>query len=640
MNNEMFESLVVVELSSSTPQQTKDWLIKRLTDSQEQDDGADLLVRYDSDPESHNDILLIGASLQRLLAGAEELRIKKPSKNRVLREFLVSDLNGFDNSENLNNFLSKAEKQRIIWEEMQNLRPMDDEHTVPGVPSKGITPSHDTILEILRNLNFLVNVFPLHDKEEIKLIERDWFMSKNSFLKSQDLNKVRNYFGENVAFYFAFVEFYTKALIPTSILGFLVTFWPSSDFFKYSTFCLFNVIWWSVFMERWKRFSNKLAFQWGSYDSTMFERPRAVYHGVLKRSEITGKLERQYSTWKRMLRKYFVTYPLVFVCFAISIWIYFYYYRIQKKIDENYPLNSSVMLIQAKYIRLVPSAVYSLAIIPLNSIYTKFATILTDFENHRLQTAYENNLTTKLFLVYFINCFVGLFYEAFFNANYGNVANLLVTFVVFNAILLKFTEQIGPYIFKRLKKKRLIRRGSQDVKLTDAVKQARTLTHFDGTYADYLTIFEQFGYVSLFSAVFPWVTICALINNIFELRADAFKYCYVYQRPFALPVRNIGSWHHAFDVLSSVSIVTNTALIAMLPSVREYFSSYNTAEYILLFVAAEHILLALKFIIDFAIPDVPADVQVAKAKILYESNQALRRERLRKAEKASMATKM
>jgi hypothetical protein len=33
------------------------------------------------------------------------------------------------------------------------------------------------------------------------------------------LDKVRNYFGDNVAFYFAFLEYYTKALIPTSILG-------------------------------------------------------------------------------------------------------------------------------------------------------------------------------------------------------------------------------------------------------------------------------------------------------------------------------------------------------------------------------------------------------------------------------------
>jgi len=49
----------------------------------------------------------------------------------------------------------------------------------------------------------------------------------------------------------------------------------------------------------------------------------------------------------------------------------------------------------------------------------------------------------------------------------------------------------------------------------------------------------------------------------------------------------LGSWHYAFDILSSVSIVTNTALIAMQPSVREYFSSYTDAEYILCFVAAE-----------------------------------------------------
>ena len=39
----------------------------------------------------------------------------------------------------------------------------------------------------------------------------------------------------------------------------------------------------------------------------------------------------------------------------------------------------------------------------------------------------------------------------------------------------------------------------------------------------------------------------------------------------------LGSWHYAFDILSSVAVVTNTALIAMQPSVREYFSSYSTS---------------------------------------------------------------
>lgn len=34
-----------------------------------------------------------------------------------------------------------------------------------------------------------------------------------------DLDKIRNYFGDSVAFYFAFLEYYTKSLIPTAVLG-------------------------------------------------------------------------------------------------------------------------------------------------------------------------------------------------------------------------------------------------------------------------------------------------------------------------------------------------------------------------------------------------------------------------------------
>jgi len=45
------------------------------------------------------------------------------------------------------------------------------------------------IVGLLRDLDFIISVFPLHDKEDIKLIERDWFMSKDSLFKSQDIRK-------------------------------------------------------------------------------------------------------------------------------------------------------------------------------------------------------------------------------------------------------------------------------------------------------------------------------------------------------------------------------------------------------------------------------------------------------------------
>ncbi|UJR16383.1 hypothetical protein I4U23_003286 [Adineta vaga] len=626
-----FEPLVVLQLSPTTPAVTKEWIIHRLTANQYEDEGAGLLARFESNTENRNSLIVIGATLERLLVGAEELRIQKWDTTKGLTEFLVADIEHFQNSENPGDILLKSEKQRIVFEEIQNLRPMKNEHAVPGVPTKSFSPENDTMLAILNDLHFVVNFFPLHEKEDIKLLEHDWFKSKLSIFKSQDIHKIRNYFGDNVAFYFAFLEYYTKALIPTSILGVLVSFLPISDFARYSFFCLFNVIWWTIFMERWKRLTNKLAYQWGTLDLQVFERPRPAYFGELQPSPITGRLEPLYPAWKRQIKKYLVSYPIVMGCLVFAMTLYFTYYGIQERTNTNYPLTNSGIPVETKVRRMIPSTGYSLLVIPVKLIYKKLATFLTDFENHRLQTAYENNLTSKLFIFFFVNSFVGLFYQAFFNVNYANVVQLLTSLVIINAIILKFTEQVLPYIFKRVKKNQLVRTGSVDTKVSEVIKQSKTLTPFEGTYGDYLTIFEQYGYIALFSAVFPWVTICGLINNIFELRADAFKYCYVYQRPFAQPASNIGSWHYAFDILSSIAIVTNTALIAMQPSVRAYFSTYTDVEYILLFIAAEHILLAIKFAIDFAIPDVPYEVEIARAKSLFESNQALRRERQNKA---------
>ncbi len=62
------------------------------------------------------------------------------------------------------------------------------------------------------------------------------------------------------------------------------------------------------------------------------------------------------------------------------------------------------------------------------------------------------------------------------------------------------------------------------------------------TFEDYLEMFIQFGYVILFSSTFPIAAVCALLNNIIEVRSDAFKLCSTMQRPFGHRVRDIGTW--------------------------------------------------------------------------------------------------
>ena len=67
-------------------------------------------------------------------------------------------------------------------------------------------------------------------------------------------------------------------------------------------------------------------------------------------------------------------------------------------------------------------------------------------------------------------------------------------------------------------------------------------TQYEGTFEDYLEMLIQFGYVMLFSSAFPLAAMCSFLNNLIEIRSDAFKLCFVHQRPFPQRVGSIGVW--------------------------------------------------------------------------------------------------
>jgi len=65
---------------------------------------------------------------------------------------------------------------------------------------------------------------------------------------------------------------------------------------------------------------------------------------------------------------------------------------------------------------------------------------------------------------------------------------------------------------------------------------------FQSTFQDYLELYLQFGYVFLFSAVYPLAAFWAVVNNVIEMRTDAFKLCNLHQRPFVQTASSIGAW--------------------------------------------------------------------------------------------------
>jgi hypothetical protein len=84
-----------------------------------------------------------------------------------------------------------------------------------------------------------------------------------------------------------------------------------------------------------------------------------------------------------------------------------------------------------------------------------------------------------------------------------------------------------------------------DTQLNDGLSQPEIesiMSKYPDTFEDFLEMVIQYGLLIFFSPAFPLAALFALINNVFEIRSDAFKMCYLHQRPFGQDVSNIGMW--------------------------------------------------------------------------------------------------
>lgn len=63
-----------------------------------------------------------------------------------------------------------------------------------------------------------------------------------------------------------------------------------------------------------------------------------------------------------------------------------------------------------------------------------------------------------------------------------------------------------------------------------------------GLFAEYIELLVQFGYLSLFSCVYPLTAVLLLINNLTEIRSDAYKICKLFRKPFSPPAASMGVW--------------------------------------------------------------------------------------------------
>lgn len=105
-------------------------------------------------------------------------------------------------------------------------------------------------------------------------------------------------------------------------------------------------------------------------------------------------------------------------------------------------------------------------------------------------------------------------------------------------------------------------RTREEREFLEIVRSEVSLPDYD-TFDDYSEMVTQFGYVALWSTIWPLAPLMSLLNNLIEARSDAFKIAVHVRRPIPVRTDTIGPWLESLSFLAWLSALTNSALVYM-----------------------------------------------------------------------------
>ena len=245
---------------------------------------------------------------------------------------------------------------------------------------------------------------------------------------------------------------------------------------------------------------------------------------------------------------------------------------------------------------------------------TEIATRLNDYENWETTDAYNFAMTQKVFILNFITSYTPIILTAFvyvpfgslivpyldvfqltarpfaenekqlatpkagFTIDPGRLRKQVIYFAVTAQIVNFAMETIVPYLKRRgfhkyqeLKSERAAKRGAaapnaaaddlpEEAEFLARVRNEAELDVYDVS-TDLREMVVQFGYLTLFSVVWPVTAVSFLINNWVELRSDAVKICVEMQRPTPHRADSIGPWLDSLTFLTWLGSISTAALV-------------------------------------------------------------------------------
>jgi len=454
---------------------------------------------------------------------------------------------------------------------------------------------------------------------------------------------IPTYFGEKVSMYFGWMTHYISFLILVAIPGTLLFFIQVGAYARDGSilkqhplttlYSAYIAVWSTLYIESWKRRQRELAVRWGMHDFSQHERIRSSFEGDEMVSPITGQIEKWYPPIYRKY-KYYCSLPVLFTMIgcAVATFTGLRFYR------DTFAANH-VATYERIFHLTIAGIGNGISINVFNFIYQIIARWLTEWENHRTQSGYENSLILKTFAFQFVNSNAAIAWAAFKERSeektFINIAAVMIT----KQFVDLFKEIWIPRILVLYRRDRLhhdlAERNPQKYKAPKKLSfcsfftpinyfsnhQLRKhiqkdhhgewedqLEPWDGLLDDFAEMCIQFGQITMFASAFPLGPLFSLLNNTFEVQAEVNQYIFTVQRPRYEGTSSIGAWQQILEFISFCGVISNGLLI--------YFTSDKILQNfgvqpgddttrLWVVVISEHILFFLKFALSFLIPDSP-----------------------------------
>ena len=230
---------------------------------------------------------------------------------------------------------------------------------------------------------------------------------------------LRDYFGEKICLFFAFISFYRDWLVPISVLGALnsaIDFYYRSDPI-YDTeegavektlegsalfFCLFSVAWCCYFTLKWRRFEANYSLRYGRYNTQAEKYIRTSFEGKIERCPITDKINRESQDDREIDRKRVLMVLVFLAIYGLITVCCFYLLKLKRRAyKEKWVGFKIIPQLSASQI------IFDFAEFIRNLLFQKLITVLVrklvKWQNHKYVEDHENRLILYLSLFQLYN---------------------------------------------------------------------------------------------------------------------------------------------------------------------------------------------------------------------------------------------